>query len=68
MTAPPIRREDLISRKAAAALLKIHPNTLDREARAVGLKKHRIVGDNQVFYLRAEIGRIEIVQVVDGDA
>lgn len=59
------RREDLVSRKAAAKLLGIHPNTLDRAAAAAGLKKHRVLGDNQVFYLREGIAGINVVEEID---
>lgn len=57
----PVRREDLISRKAAAKTLDIHPNTLDRAARRAGLTTYRVLGDNQVFYLRSDIVSIEVV-------
>lgn len=65
MNAPTPRREDLISRQAAAHLLKIHPNTLDRAAAAAGLKKHKVLGDNQVYYLRAALAEISIVEEID---
>lgn len=55
MTAPPVSRDDLISRTAAAAQLGIHVNTLDREARRAGLRRFRVRGDNRVFFLRSEI-------------
>jgi len=65
MTIPPqVRREDLISRRSAAHLLNVHPNTLDRAASAAGLKKHRQLGDNKVYYLRSEIEKIEIITEV----
>jgi hypothetical protein len=55
VTAPPVSRDDLISRTAAAAQLGIHVNTLDREARRAGLRRFRVRGDNRIFFLRAEI-------------
>jgi hypothetical protein len=61
---PQIRREDLISRRAAAHLLNIHANTLDRAARDAGLKKYRMRGDNKVYYLRSEIEQISIVEEI----
>lgn len=64
MTQPTIRREDLISRKSAAAHLGLHPNTLDREADRRSLKKHRVLGDNQVYYLRSEVEKIQVVREV----
>lgn len=59
-----IRREDLISRKSAAAHLGVHPNTLDRAAERSGLRKHRVLGDTQVYYLRTEIEKIEVVEEI----
>lgn len=64
MTEPTIRREDLVSRKAAAKLLGIHPNTLDRAAAAAGLEKYRVVGDNQIFYRRDQLERIPVIEVI----
>lgn len=64
MTTSAVRREDLISRKSAAAHLGVHPNTLDRAAGRIGLQKHRVLGDNQVFYLRTDIEGIDIIEIV----
>jgi hypothetical protein len=64
MTAPPIRREDLISRQAAAHLLGIHRNTMDKAARDAGMKKHKVRGDNRVYYLRAEVEKIEMIEEI----
>lgn len=50
-----VRREDLVSRRAAAQQLGVHANTFDRWAAAAGLHRYRVVGDNRVFYRRAEI-------------
>lgn len=60
-----VRREDVISRGEAAALLDIHVNTVDRWAKKAGLKKYRKHGDNRVFYLRSEIDEkyVPIVEV-----
>ena len=62
MTAPEVQEdrteivlEDLISRASAAALLRCHPNTLDREADKAGLRRFRVRGDSRVFFLRDEI-------------
>lgn len=70
MIAPPVSRDDLISRQAAAKQLGIHPNTLDREARRVGLRKFRVRNDIRIFYLRAEIEAHAnpIIEIVDGTA
>ena len=57
-------RGGLISRKAAASLLHVHPNTLDRAAASAGLVKHRVLGDNQIFYIRKEIEKIKIVEEI----
>jgi hypothetical protein len=61
----PVRREDLISRRAAAHLLDVHPNTLDRAAARAGLHKYRQLGDTKVYYLRADVEKIEIIEEVD---
>jgi DNA-binding transcriptional MerR regulator len=62
MTTPAdIRIEDLINRTDAARLLKIHPNTLDREANKAGLRKFRRRDDRRVFFLRTEIERINLI-------
>lgn len=61
---PQVRREELISRRAAAHLLDVHPNTLDRAARLAGLKKHKMLGDTKVYYLRSEIEKIDIVEEI----
>ena len=55
MTARPVRREDLISRQAAAELLKVHPNTSDRWLAEHGAQKYRIRGDGRIFYLRTAV-------------
>lgn len=68
MTDASVRREDLISRRAAAELLGIHANTLDRAAKQAGLRKYKVLGDNRIFYRRDEIGGIDIfVEVEDED-
>jgi hypothetical protein len=66
MTAPPgqPRREDLISRHSAAALLKLHVNTIDRIARDAGLRKFRLIGDNQIYFLRTEFERVPLIEEV----
>lgn len=51
----PIRRADLISRRAAAEMLGVHANTLDRWMHEAGAKKYRVRGDNRIFYLRSEV-------------
>jgi hypothetical protein len=65
VTAPSVRREDLISRKAAAKSLNVHPNTLDRFAFRTGMTKYRVLGDNQVFYHREDIGSITMIAEVE---
>lgn len=66
MHAPPgtPRREDLISRHSAASMLKLHPNTIDRIARDAGLRKFRLIGDNQVYFLRAEFEAVPLIEEV----
>lgn len=56
--------EDLISRQSAAHRLGIHPNTFDHAAREAGLEKYRALGDSRVFYLRAEVEKINVIDVV----
>lgn len=51
----PIRREDLISRQAAAKVLGCHPNSADRWLAEAGAKKYRVRGDRRIFYLRAAV-------------
>lgn len=68
MTTPTVRREDLISRKSAAKHLGVHPNTLDRAAARAGLSKHRVLGDNQVFYLREAIVALDVIEVIEEEA
>lgn len=55
MTHPTVLREELVSRRAAAEQLGIHANTFDRWAEGAGLTKYRVIGDNRIFYHRAEI-------------
>lgn len=66
MTAPDVRREDLVSRASAAQHLGIHGNTFDRWAKRVGLVRYRVIGDNRIFYHRGEIDskytEIEVVE------
>lgn len=64
MTTPPPSRDDLISRHSIAAQLKLHPNTIDRIARDAGLRKFRLIGDNNVYFLRAEFESVPLIEEV----
>ena len=57
-------RGDLISRKAAAKTIGIPPYTFDRVARRLGLDRYHVLNDPQVFYLRTDIEKINIIEKV----
>jgi hypothetical protein len=64
VTAPP-RVEDLINRTDAAKLLKIHVNTLDREARKLGWRRFKRRGDARVFFLRADVESLDLIVEIE---
>lgn len=54
-SSPGPRLSDLIDRHAAAEIMHVHPNTIDRLARAGILTKYRRHGKAQVFYDRTQV-------------
>ena len=50
-----ITREDLVNRHEAAAILGVHPNTIDNMGKSATLRRFRIRGVRGAFYLRTEV-------------
>jgi hypothetical protein len=50
-----VRREDLVTRGEAAALLQVHPNSIDQLAEDGIIRRYHIRGLRGIYFLRTEV-------------